>query len=388
MSRPPRRPLSPRCEALETRVVPAFLTPITSAVDFGQTGDFNGDGKADLIRLEVATQSVVVHLGKGDGTFQSGRMTPTGASPLLRTVADLNHDGKADLVVQQSTKNGSEQRIFLGNGNGTFAVGGKLPTLPKLADGSTQFTQQITAADLNLDGKLDLVVVGGQTKVTRNLHISGGYLNVFLGNGSGVFTAPKAAVLLGSEPGSLTFPAQVADFNGDGRPDVAAFTGRYSHVLMSQPDGSFVRKQSPAAAPSGPSATGDFNGDGKADLVRASTGGNTVAVSLSVGDGTFGSPQTISAATGVGTVAMADLNGDGKPDLVTTNSQTTGADSVSVLLGNGDGTFRTARTFAVGAELISIALADFDGDGRIDLARREWDGTAYRTSVLLNDGSW
>lgn len=61
---------------------------------------------------------------------------------------------------------------------------------------------------------------------------------------------------------------------------------------------------------------------------------------------------------------------------------------MSVLLGNGDGTFQTARTFAVGAELISIALADFDGDGRLDLARREWIGTANQTSILFNDGVW
>ena len=380
-----------RCETLEAREVPAFLTPVTSPVHFGQTGDFNGDGKADLMSLDATAKTVEVRLGNGDGTFSSAKTTSTSANPFLLTVADLNADGKADLVIQQVSGNKTALSVFLSKGDGTFAVGMKLAPLPKLSDGTTQTIRQVAAADINLDGKPDLAVIGSRTRtVSRGrVIITDAYVNMFLGNGSGGFTAPSSAVTLGSETGyNVPFPVKVADFTGDGRPDVAAFTDRFTHMLMNQPDGSFVRKQSAAAGSGGSVAVADFNGDGKFDLVRGSTGGNTIAVYLSNGDGTFGSAQTFTAAPGVGTIAVADVNGDGKADVVTANSQTTGGDSISVLLGNGDGTFQPAQSYAVGAELISIALDDFDGDGRIDLARREWNGTAYQTSILFNDGVW
>src|SRR5207302_473433 len=152
-------------------------------------------------------------------------------------------------------------------------------------------------------------------------------------------------------------------------------------VLLGNRDGTF-RAALTFAAGSGPYsvAVGDFNGDGRPDLAVANYGslqqpGTTSSVLLGNGDGTFRAARTNTVDTNPSSVAVGDFNGDGKPDLAVANSANNTWPSsgqlpgnLSVLLGNGDGTFRAAQTFTTGTTPEYLAVGDFNGDGKADLA--------------------
>jgi hypothetical protein len=125
---------------------------------------------------------------------------------------------------------------------------------------------------------------------------------------------------------------------------------------------------------------GDFRGDGNSDLAVADAAG--VSVLLGNGDGTFQKHVNYAAGTGVTSVAVADVNGDGRLDLVATNNEVSG--TVSVLLGNGDGTFQSPVEYAAADTPIAVAAADFNQDGAPDLAIANfWSGNV---NILLNSG--
>lgn len=129
----------------------------------------------------------------------------------------------------------------------------------------------------------------------------------------------------------------------------------------------------------------DFNGDGNADLVYVQGSGDTVAIALSNGDGTFASPVTSYAGSGPGAFAVGDFNGDAELDVVVANTGRNGpGQNLAVLLGNGDGTFRSPNLYTVGGTPNSIIVADLDGDGRSDIAVISTD---KRVTVLVNTGS-
>src|SRR6185312_2466552 len=206
----------------------------------------------------------------------------------------------------------------------------------------------VVAADFAGSGRLDLAVVNEQSNT----------VSVFPGNGDGAFQ-PKVDYTVGTNPDALA----AGDFNGDGRPDLAVvnLTGSVS-VLLNGGAGAFL----PAvgfAVPSGSHsvAVADFNGDGHADLVV------NHSLLLGNGDGTF-QPATTLAANGA-IVATGDFNGDGKPDLASAVPTAPGLESVLISLGNGDGTFQAPQSFALDAGTpMAVAVADFNGDGRPDLA--------------------
>jgi hypothetical protein len=231
--------------------------------------------------------------------------------------------------------------------------------------------QFVAVADFNGDGKLDLAVP------VYSIFSPFSDMNILLGNGDGTFTAGPTFPLFGQNVNN----AAVADFNGDGNPDLAISLPDADQVqiLLGNGDGSFTPLLLPIPA-NGVFvvATGDFNKDGRADLVLVNTGPGTVSILLGNGDGTFTPKDEITTPSGAGgvalgpaAVALGDFNHDGIPDLAVVNGprfEQGAPGSVTILLGNGDGTFTaSAETPATGGQPLFIVAGDLNGDGKPDL---------------------
>jgi hypothetical protein len=232
--------------------------------------------------------------------------------------------------------------------------------------------ESVAVADFRGTGRLDLALA--------NLYSN--TVSVLLGNGDGTFQTP-----MDYEAGGGPFSVAVGDFNGDGRLDlVVALCCSTVGILLGNGDGSFKAPVEYATG-NGPLsvAVGDFNGDGKLDLVTANEGDGksdgTVSVLLGKGDGTFQTHMDYPAGVAPWSVAVGDFNGDGKLDLAVANSY---SNTVSILLGKGNGTFRPQMTYATGPQPISVAVGDVNHDGKLDLAVANFaDGTV---GVFLGNG--
>ncbi len=341
------------------------------------SGDFNNDGKTDIIAAGWSSQ-VTVNLGNGDGTFQS--LTHVYAVPGARAVAvgDFNQDGNLDAAVLAIGNPGSVA-IFLGDGTGNltgpayYAVGNQGP--------GTFYN--IAVAKLHGGGKLDLVVTNGSDNT----------VSVLLGNGDGTFQPQVAYSTSGSYPqGNSPQWVAVADVNKDGRLDlVTADSGQGISVLLGNGDGTFqapvfysdVLNGSGVGVQANGVAIADLNGDGNLDVVTAAQVGY-VNVFLGNGDGTF-QPAAGYSVPYATTIAIADLNGDGKPDLVV-------ADFVEsttwVLLNNGGGTFKPGVAYATDNGDQGLILADFNHDGRLDFAVGSTLGPFMTVALGNGDGTF
>ena len=317
-------------------------------------GDFNGDGIQDLAIANKIANNLTVLLGTGSGGFTvaSGSPVATGNSPYAIAVGDFDGDGKLDLAVANSGD--STVTVLLGIGAGKFSAAAGSP----LAVGNGP--RAIETGDFNGDGKLDLAIANfGASTVT-----------VVLGTGSGTFAAASGSPFaVGSNPSGIA----VGDFNRDGILDLAIANTGSSNVteLLGTGTGGFTAAVSPFAVGSGPQAiiTGDFNGDGNLDLAIANTTDGTVTILLGVSSGGFTPASGSPFATGAGPQALAtgDFNGDGILDLAVANPD---GNNVTELLGNGSGGFAAASAspFVAGTKPIAITVADFNGDGILDIA--------------------
>jgi hypothetical protein len=318
------------------------------------TGDFNGDGKLDLVDANFFSNTVSVLLGDGTGNFTRASSPATGSFPVSVAIADFNGDGKLDLAV--ANQQGNTVSVLLGDGTGNFT----LASSPSTGSGP----QSVAVADFNGDGKLDLAVANSESNT----------VSVLLGDGTGNFTLASSPTT-GSGPTSVA----VGDFNGDGRLDLAVVNSESNtvSVLLGDGTGNFTLASSPATGIYPISvAVGDFDGDGKLDLAVGNNNDSTVSVLLGDGAGNF----TLASSPATGDrpywVAVGDFNGDGRLDLAVANQQ---GNTVSVLLGDGTGNFTLASSPATGSNPpSSVAVGDFNGDGHLDLAV-----TNFSVSVLL-----
>jgi Calx-beta domain/FG-GAP-like repeat len=364
----------PNLEVLEDRCVPSFSPAVSYPTGTGPqavlTADLNGDGKLDLVTANNSSNNVSVLLGNADGTFQPAQNFATGPGPLSVAVGDFNVDGKLDLV----TGNYYNVSVLLGDGEGAFGAASNF-------DIYGFEPASVAVGDFNGDGKLDLGVTSNYRVFVGYYYSPAGFASVLLGNGDGTLAAPTITELGYGYHTS----AAVADFNGDGKLDFATVNDDYGTVRVLLGDGS-GGLGAPTDFYLGYSASslvaGDVNGDGHADLIT-SNWNNNVSILLGNGTGTFGSAQNYAAGGRPASVVVGDFNNDGNLDLATANY---GSNDLSVLRGIGNGAFSSPVNSTAGSHPYAVAAGDFNGDGWLDAVSANNGGGDI--SVLINDHSW
>ena len=329
-------------------------------------GDFDHQGGPDLVTVPNTSDSVMVLLNSGTGTFPTTATYHTGSGTTIGVaVSDFNQDGWDDFAVTDQVTNNIA--VFLNAQDGTFLS----PTL-YAQTGTSNF---VAAGDLNGDGYPDLAAPNSAAK-----------LSVFFNNHDGTFGTEQTYAV---GPGSEDEGVAIADFNNDGSLDVVVgnLDANAVGILLNQGEGVLgAQTNYPGGRPMGV-AVGDFNNDGWTDVVSEGWFGDSTAdVWLNDGTGS-GELLTKNAFTVPGTppeVAVGDLDGDGNLDFVVTNYSNS---SISIFNGDGLGGFtqQSELTITGGTGPIGIAIADFNGDNVLDIAVSNADSGT--TSVLTGCGS-
>ena len=364
--------------------------------------DVNGDGVPDIIVANIrrnltdqlfGASNVGVMLGNGDGTFQPVVTYLSGGSDLHSlAIADVNNDGKLDIlagngcsIISQGTCSvEGAVGVLLGNGDGTFR-----PAVNYDSGGFAYYQMKVTVADVNGEGKPDLVTSNGCASACDPIGPPQGTVGVLLGNGDGTFQKPVVyatggyfanSIATGDLNGDRKLDIVVTNYCGDGNIGGCTISGPVG-VLLGNGDGTF---QAVMPFPSGGQGTSsvvvaDVNADGKPDLLVSNCGsdgcgafwpprpGGVVGVLLGRGDGTFSATVTYGSGS-YPTLDLGDVDGDGKPDLVLADwSCSSSGSCISVMPGNGDGTFQNAVNFAMEINADSLAVADLNSDDKPDI---------------------
>ena len=339
------------------------------------TADLNGDGNPDLLTADWHSGTVSVVFGTGDGRFLKRVAYEVPRHLVGLSAGDIDGDGDPD-VVTASDDPGGTVAVLVNRGDGR---------LRRARMYRTGFEANAVAiGDIDADRDADLVTA----------HDGRRSLGVLLGTRRGRFRV--ARMYRGSDGTDVA----LADFNGDGKLDVALALSRLT-VRLGRGDGRFGPAHSyrSGVEPWGVTVA-DLNVDGYADIAVADYSGQSAWVHLGAGDGTFAAGTRYRSPGPVESVSVADFDGDGILDIATPED---GRDEEYVFAagrvrrGLGDGTFGDAVPIAprFGVPTLGGAVADFDRDGRPDLAFSEgtdwvrWDWEpprSRRAYVFLNRG--
>ena len=373
---------------------PGVSYPVQQSAFATVSADFNGDGKLDLAVANTGSSSVSIFLGKGDGTFTSGAPVtiPGGCLDNSLKAGDFNNDGKVDLLAVC----GFQSTVWVLPGMGTGQFGAPVATnlpLTNLVGWLVFNFNNVAVADFNGDGKLDLVLIASPNTIKD---VTTFELDLLLGNGDGTFQQPTS-ILPGTFKGGVVV---TADFNGDGKPDLAVdseasivnASGGSVMILLGNGKGGFeniATYSTPGSVVLGSMTVADVNRDGKPDLMVASGIGQkgtvisspTLTVFTGNGDGTFKQGASYAEAGEVTAMVAADFRGTGTPDLLEqllatsvtiVNAGFDAAFAMTVRAGNGDGTFQSPVAIAMPAGVTpwwsGMAVGDWNGDGLPDLA--------------------
>jgi hypothetical protein len=343
--------------------------------------DLNADGKPDLAGAGRNAASVM--LGNGDGTFRARTDFPVGFQTQAVAAGDFNSDGRADLVVTLNSPQFS-LALLTGTGTGSFNA----PTFFPNTSGFD--SPAVVATDPNRDGRLDLVVMHTIACFTAPCRAARS-ITILLGNGNGTFQTPSE-IDVGTGPMAMA----VVDLNRDGIKDVAIGGGNTElSVLLGVGNGTFVRQPVVTLVPGGDPfsacndiGVGDLNRDSILDLVVPLGNGHGNAILIGNGNGTFQVRSRIQIDETFAPlhVAVADYNRDGFFDIARTMGDGTNG-LLQILRGNGDGTFQAPNRYLVpppGRGGIMILAGDWNADAKPDIAFVEGGAGAPTTDVLTN----
>ncbi len=354
------------------------------------TADFDGDGKPDIVIAEYGNVGVGMNVRVLRNTSTAGAFSlappqaySVGVGPYAVAVGDFDGNGKLDIVTanygDNSSGNGTTISVLRNTStNGTISFAAKQDFTVSIGPGF------VAVGDFDGDGKLDIVTanyqVGAGTTVSvlRNTSISGT-----------ISFAAKQDFTVGLGPKSVA----VGDVDGDGKLDIITANGYGNSVSVLRntstmgaisfaPKQDFTVGDSPAAV-----KIADFDGDGKPDLVTANYLANSVSVlrnTSTSGAISFAPARSFGVGDSPESLAIADFDGDGKPDLVTAND--VGSGTVEVLRNtstSGVVSFAPAQTISAGSRPYGMATADLDGDGKPDLVVASYS-TPGILSVLRN----
>jgi len=333
---------------------------VTTNPKYIAVGDFNGDGKLDIAVVASYKGDVAVLLGNGDGTFKAAAYYPIGQELNGIVSVDLRGNGILDLAAATL---GEGVNVLLGNGDGTFELPIAYPTVAQ--------PSFIAAGNFTNNGHAGVVVLTYGSDEC-------GCIEVLPGRGDGTLGSP---ILTSYGADGATVLAS-GRFNAGANVDVVVTTEGGFNVYLGQGNGTFLPDGSYATdSPPGSIATVSLRSNNVLDLLVGLPFGGGTAVYLGNGNGTFTEGETVPGGF-ASAVTVGDLNGDGHPDLIALTGYPD--QFLTTYLGNGDGTFQAGVNYPLTGTPTFVAVGDFNGDHKQDLALTEYIGNAV--STMLNTG--